>query len=269
MNGLNTTLKAVFIRPIALCLLTTVYLVFPEVWASNSCEACHKSSSFFVQNKRIYTYYQHWLLSPHKAAGVTCNQCHGGNPEAETKEAAHQGVRGQSDPESWIFFKTQPETCGACHEGAAKHFTKSKHYRALMDDESAPTCSTCHRAMNLKPYYREIVHETCKTCHDAKGLKQLPHVAEKALEILDRLNITKGYLGWSAVYYKEKNWPGDTQQKLSEFWESYRRILADGHSFNLFRSDEASIELLTRLKVLFRKAWILKQEDQRIKETIR
>ena len=80
-------------------------------------------------------------------------------------------------------------------------------------------------------------------------------MAEIAHEILHRLNISKGYLGWSKVYYESKGWPEDTKQKLANLEERYHDILATGHSFDLERSDEASVELLADLKIIFRKAW--------------
>lgn len=117
--------------------------------------------------------------------------------------------------------------------------------------------------MNRKPYYRTVVESTCVRCHNEQRIGAASNAAELALEILDRLNISKGYLGWTALYYKEKNWPENTKQELDEFWSNYHKVIADGHRFDLLRSDEESIELLTQLKEAFRKAWKEKQTDMR------
>ena len=110
--------------------------------------------------------------------------------------------------------------------------------------------------MNRKPYFHDIVERACRTCHSSVSpVDQERSVVDQAHDILHRLNIAKGYLGWTTVYYESKGWPGDTKQKLTSLREGYHEILATGHSFDLQQSDEASIELLAELKIIFRKAW--------------
>lgn len=229
--------------------------------AANTCETCHSQHKFFSQNKRVYDYYQDWLTSPHREAGITCEQCHGGNPKASDKQKAHMGVQGVSDPNSRVFYQNQPKTCGTCHARVAEQFTHSAHYRALHENVAAPDCSTCHRAMNRKPYFHDIVENACRTCHSTISPDQERPVAELAHEILHRLNISKGYLGWTLVYYESKGWPEQTKQELTTLREKYHDILATGHSFDLQRSEQASVELLAELKIIFRKAWSERQAN--------
>ena len=82
----------------------------------NSCEACHKDQRFFVENKKLYNYYQDWLGSPHKQAGLSCHECHGGDSTTVIKADAHRDVYPPSDPRSRVHYRNQVATCGdECH----------------------------------------------------------------------------------------------------------------------------------------------------------
>ncbi len=52
-----------------------------------------------------------------------CTRCHGGNADAEKKEAAHQGlIAHPAHPENW------DRACGACHAREIRALRKSSHY---------------------------------------------------------------------------------------------------------------------------------------------
>lgn len=227
-------------------------IALPGMVSGNGCINCHKDPIFRLHNHKLYVYYQDWLTSPHNEAGVTCNACHGGDPSATDKNSAHEGVLGPSDPKSSVFFKNQVNTCGTCHAEVAEQFTKSKHYQAVNRLEPGPNCSTCHRAMNKKPYYHIIVDDSCRTCHWKQAESD---VSSQAEEILRRLNTSKGYMGWASLYYDSRKWPGDSKQKIQEFRARYHEILAKGHSFNLNDADRTSAALLVDLKKTFELAW--------------
>ncbi|MGB5742595.1 MAG: hypothetical protein WBM65_09300, partial [Sedimenticolaceae bacterium] len=218
-----------------------------------SCEHCHSDQRNFVQYKKIFWYYRDWLNSPHHLNGLTCDDCHGGDPQASSMEDAHKGVLPVSDPRSQLFYRNQPETCGECHKKETKQFRESEHYKGLKDHVDAPTCSTCHEAMNRKPYYREMVENTCRICHYENNRDGLPMVAGKATEILHRLNVSKGYMNWTRIYYQSQGWPGDSKKFVQSLSRKYNAIIAQGHSFDLENTEQASIELLTELKAVYRK----------------
>ncbi|MDH3350735.1 MAG: hypothetical protein OEM51_04250 [Gammaproteobacteria bacterium] len=133
--------------------------------AENSCISCHQRSDYFAQYPKLHEYYQQFLASPHKLAGVTCDDCHGGNARAESVELAHVGVLPMNNKNSAVHYQKQPETCGQCHDDKRRQFLKSKHYAALMDQRAAPTCTTCHPAMSRRPELRSIVVNACRNCH--------------------------------------------------------------------------------------------------------
>lgn len=230
---------------------------------SDSCEACHSDSGFFVQNRTLHDYYQDWLKSPHASIGLSCSNCHGGDPSAADFEAAHAGVRQINDPESTLYYKNQPNTCGVCHADKTEQFQQSKHYKALVSDTLAPTCTTCHRGMNRRPYFRDIVVDACETCHNEENADRVPLVADKAREYLQRLNIAKGYLGWTGFYYESHGWPGNTKAEVAAIAAKYDEAVTRVHRFDLEAMDESSNEILAQLELMFQKAW---QERQDRKE---
>jgi hypothetical protein len=220
-------------------------------WAEG-CEGCHGDQALYVKNRKLYDYYQDWLTSPHKEAGVTCSQCHGGNPDASDRAAAHQGLPRVSDPSSTVFYKNQAQTCGRCHPAVAEQFTRSRHHAAVSGKETAPTCSTCHRAMNKKPYYRDIVRSACQHCHNEASGVLRPEVVDRADEVLHRVNISRGYLGWTIKHYEREGWPGESARVVDGLRRTYHDVLAKTHSFELLAADDESAALLAELKEVFK-----------------
>src|SRR5512141_962956 len=94
----------------------------------NSCVHCHSGlpGSSFVGAKS-----HSWTGSAHQKRGVTCDKCHGGNPAAPGEKEAHQGVLGSKNPQSSIYYKNIPSTCGKCHGAEYFKFKRSLHYRLL------------------------------------------------------------------------------------------------------------------------------------------
>lgn len=232
---------------------------------TSGCETCHKDPKYFVENKKIFNYYQEWLSSPHKQANLDCSDCHGGNPKAAKKEVAHEGVFAITDPRSKTYFHNQVETCGRCHEQQARHFKESHHYQALEQPNGggtlhAPTCYTCHQVMDQTPQYEAIVSRTCTTCHHEKNTQNLPLVASKTRNMLHRLNLSKGYLDWANIYYESQNWPGDSKEKVTHFIADYHDIIANGHCFHLDNALRASRKLADELKKFYIQA--MKEEEE-------
>ncbi len=231
-------------------LMLVTSLLLSATAVADACVDCHKNPNFRTQNKKLYDYYNDWIVSTHKKAGVSCADCHGGDPNADQAEAAHNGGFLPSNPNSRVHYKKLPATCGKCHPSAYQEFTRSKHYKALMNEQEAPHCGTCHGSINSKVYYTSIVDATCNSCHNSERA-DLPSVADKAEEILQRLNIAKAYMGWTELYYKEKNWPAG----IDEYRTEYQAIADAWHRFKLSETDQVSTELLSRLKVVFDEAW--------------
>ncbi len=221
----------------------------------DQCDACHKDPHFYVQNRKLYAYYQDWINSPHAVSGLGCSDCHGGDSSSADFDVAHSGVLDLRDPEHMLYYRNQPDTCGACHADKAARFRTSKHYAALLGDSVAPTCTTCHRAMNRRPYYRDILIDACTTCHSGEHEGSLPPVTGQVKEYLQRLNIAKGYLGWTTLHYESLGWPTGSRCEVDEIRKKFEDAVARVHSFDLAQMDESTTEILTELKLIFQRIW--------------
>jgi len=230
--------------------------------SSDQCQACHQNPDFYAQNPKLYSYYQDWVNSPHASSGLSCSSCHGGDPTVRDADKAHKGVLGTSASKGMLYFKNQPDTCGACHADKAAQFKQSKHYKALQADRIAPTCTTCHRAMNRRPYFREILVKACENCHNPENKEHIPLVAEQAEQALQRLNIAKGYLGWTRVYYESQGWPGQSRCQIDAISTKYEEAVTGVHAFDLVKMHKSSTEILTELKMIFQDAWDKRKEKQ-------
>ncbi len=247
-------MKHVIPRTVFYCVvLTTAFL--SGAASGNDCINCHSNPDFYVQDRKLHTYYQDWITSPHKAAGLTCDFCHGGDPAATDKETAHQSILKITDPASKLHYKKLPETCGFCHSDKFAQFKQSKHFKALMHEISAPSCTTCHSAMRPRPHYRDIVKQSCRTCHFDENPRNLPLVADRADEFLHRLSIAKVYLAWTTVFYEEQGWPFNSQQEIEGINRKYDEAVTRVHRFDLVMMDESSAEILAELEEMFKKAW--------------
>lgn len=219
--------------------------------ADNSCVECHKSEDYYAKHPRLHAYYRQWVDSPHALAGTTCDECHGGRPRESQQQAAHKGVLPIGDPNSRLYFKNQPRTCGRCHGDKQQQFKESNHYAALMEERSAPSCTTCHPAMSTRPGYRSIVLDACRTCHREGNEAGLPIVADKVERALHQLNIARGLLGWSTIHYEALGWPQDSRDQISELTEEYESIVTKVHRFDLEKTYIESAEFLGRLRGVF------------------
>lgn len=125
----------------------------------------------------------------HARAGFTCASCHGGDPDQEDQDKAHdakKGFHGKFAP------REIPALCGKCHADAAlmKHFNPSlrvdqlseyrtsKHGQKLLEgDTHVAQCASCHGAHgvlpvkdSLSPISSSKVAQTCNRCHGDAAL---------------------------------------------------------------------------------------------------
>lgn len=219
--------------------------------AENQCISCHQNHDFYAQYPKLYQYYRDWVESPHRQAGATCDDCHGGNPNAPSMGEAHVGVLPLSDKRSALHYQKQPETCGRCHEDKRSQFVRSKHYEALSGQRAAPTCTTCHPAMNRRPDYRVMVLNACRNCHGEENSENLPLVSEQASDVFHQLNVARGFLGWANIYYESHGWPDDSAARVRELRERYQTVLDQVHRFDMQQTEIAVTEIQGELRQMF------------------
>ena len=160
---------------------------------ANSCTECHENPQFRVTNKQLYKYYRDWELSVHATEGVTCVDCHGGNPERTEKEGAHgKDIKQLLAP---VNYEQISSTCGKCHQENVANYKKSKHYRKLSEtglSYPTPTCVNCHGSINTSIPAADAIAEICSHCHNVIT-ENHPEIPEIATYLLERLSFVNSY----------------------------------------------------------------------------
>jgi hypothetical protein len=156
----------------------------------NSCVQCH----FRLPGNSFVGARSHsWTESIHQKNGVTCDKCHGGNPHAAGEKEAHEGVLPSSNPESTVYFKNVPATCGKCHGAQYYKFTQSVHYKMLESTGKGPECVTCHGSMVTRVVTPNNVAALCEQCHNTR-MGILPYIPQEAKAVLLLLRESKALL---------------------------------------------------------------------------
>jgi predicted CXXCH cytochrome family protein len=171
--------------------LAAMALALPGLLAAQSaavdtCRACH-----ILLDERLGNPAKQFTEDIHGQRGLTCADCHGGDPRTEDMEksmsraAGYRGVPKRSEI---------PQLCARCHsDGArmraynpslrtdqlAQYRTSIHGQRLAAGDARVAVCSDCHGIHNIRPASSPIssVHptkipETCGRCHaDAAYMK--------------------------------------------------------------------------------------------------
>jgi hypothetical protein len=160
---------------------------------ANGCVACH---THLPEGTRISHRHEGFIGSVHDRAGLGCDACHGGDPAASDKAAAHVGVKPASDPESSVYFTTVPRTCGRCHRAELAGFTRSRHFAQLQESGRGPNCVTCHGSMATRVLTAEQVDDFCVVCHNPR-LGILPEKPQEAEATLRLVAETRTVVDWT------------------------------------------------------------------------
>ena len=154
----------------------------PKSAGANSCFDCH--SKLGGKNADMAA---QWQQSVHAERGVTCADCHGGNPAATTKEEAMSAEAG------YVGVPTKaaiPALCASCHADVAQmrqynlptdqyaQYQESVHGTLLAKgDTNVATCYDCHGGHQVlkandpaSSVYPANVPKTCAGCHADKPL---------------------------------------------------------------------------------------------------
>jgi predicted CXXCH cytochrome family protein len=120
----------------------------------------------------------------HRARGLSCADCHGGDPSQDAPQRAMDPRKGYIGSPK---LKDIPQVCGRCHTSAdymkrfnpalrvdqeREYFTSVHGKRLATGDQNVATCVSCHsahgvRSINdpLSAVYASNVAETCSKCH--------------------------------------------------------------------------------------------------------
>jgi len=223
----------------------------PKKAAVESCIACHRDPDFLVTNRKLYNYYRDWERSIHHEEGVTCSDCHGGDPDAASREAAHEGMLGESNAKSSVNFANVPDTCGTCHDEVEAAYRTSKHFEHLVkhaekgdgESQQGPSCITCHNSMNTLTLDVTTVEATCSECHNDETGNH-PDIPDQARVALNRFLSIDRFHRYVAVRLDPKEARGylatidARREELSVLW----------HTFDLERIEAATRGILDDLR---------------------
>ena len=146
----------------------------------SSCIECHIK----LDDPRLSAPAKQFDNDIHRARGLSCNDCHGGDPNADTKEAAKDPRKGYLGKPKTVDI---PAYCGKCHSDAnlmkrfnpslrvdqEREYYTSVHGQKLKTGETrAATCISCHSVHGIRSpkdplstVYPSNVAETCSKCH--------------------------------------------------------------------------------------------------------
>lgn len=162
-------------------LACTLVLSFPAPAASqpqNVCIQCHGSLG-----GRLGEPVQQWQGSIHEQNGVTCNECHGGDPkDAVNAMSPARGFIGV--PEE----KDIPEICGRCHIGVKRDYLASAHGKAL--GKGGPSCVTCHGNHAIIRASLALINErSCSRCHSYERAGELKDAMVKTETLITTMEV--------------------------------------------------------------------------------
>jgi nitrate/TMAO reductase-like tetraheme cytochrome c subunit len=148
----------------------------------NVCIDCHDSELMKDDYKAIPG---EWRKSWHYQNGVSCQDCHGGDPKDAGKSMTKEsGFIGAPKP------KAVPEFCGKCHIGILENYRGSAHGKALKATGQAPNCVVCHGSHNVQKANLNIINEElCGLCHTydrAKTIKASLQLTEQKINEIDK-----------------------------------------------------------------------------------
>jgi Cytochrome c3 len=170
----------------------------PAIDPGNSCLQCHEYIGGEM-GKPVSL----WYGSIHQDQGITCDQCHGGNPDfkiGDLKKSTPQQVRNWAKGAMYSApnfvgapsGQAQFDLCATCHPDSAKVYTASIMGQAYLLKKGGPSCTQCHGAhRNVIP----AVPQVCKGCHkDVTGFDRLPamNITEAKVRELAHIRIQVG-----------------------------------------------------------------------------
>lgn len=216
--------------------------------SADSCIECHGNPTFRVTNPKLFDYYQRWQQSVHCQEGLSCADCHGGNPKAAEKEQAHRSNLKPSEPASLVNFQNIATTCAECHADIYDGFRQSKHFKQIVakdQDAQGPNCVTCHGSVNASVVNIHTVEKTCAACHNSQSQNH-PELPAQATELLYRLLSAQRFYR----YVSTRGNPIETKPFLEMADHQLQLLAVKWHTFDLpaIRKDTESILALLRAK---------------------
>ncbi len=152
----------------------------PALPAEGACVKCHTQSTGRAEEVvRLHS------SSAHGRAGVSCDDCHGGDPTQTDKVKAHSSnFTGKPDRSATLMM------CGVCHAPQLAQFKTGEHFP---EKQGIPRvdCAECHGAHSVgNPPETFSLGQFCVSCHGLEYLPPLPQQFQDILNLSDDLRET-------------------------------------------------------------------------------
>ncbi|MBI4388295.1 MAG: cytochrome b/b6 domain-containing protein [Candidatus Omnitrophica bacterium] len=144
---------------------------------AKTCATCHENQEqmekFNLLEKHPFksfteTIHGKALIEKGLISSATCTDCHGSHD-----------LHAPTNPNSKIYRKNVPTTCGKCHENVLRTYQRSVHGKAALSGKvEAPVCTDCHGEHTIKShkdptssvYQTAVSIKTCAHCHEAEKI---------------------------------------------------------------------------------------------------
>ena len=202
--------------------------------APSRCVDCHLA---ITGPSEVAAHVAEWRGSAHATHGVTCDNCHGGQPAMSEARWAHQGVIHSSSPRSPVNRANLFRTCAPCHAAQALAFSHSLQ-RALLDagDRRAPSCSSCHGGMTPAVPSAAALETRCAGCHPSGSPRaEYPGLARAGVEEIAAIRATLARLSPVIAAVDDRS----SRLAMRAAWDQATRGTVDAvaafHAFDLPR----------------------------------
>lgn len=122
-----------------------------------------------------------WRTSVHAANGISCNNCHGGDPtDFAMAMSPERGFIGAP------AYDKVPDFCGRCHIGVKEDYLASAHGKAL--ESGGAQCVVCHENHAVQLASINLINkESCSRCHDYERAAKVKEAISATESMLTKL----------------------------------------------------------------------------------
>lgn len=142
--------------------------------STNTCVTCHAG----LEEEDMSLPVAEWRRSAHRPEGISCQDCHGGNPASMVEDEAHDLERdfvGLPDP--YVVH----ELCGECHQVQMVNYVPSPHG---LEGDFWPNCVDCHDHHEVVYPQASLISipDNCEDCHEQEIMDDFIALSDRGLE---------------------------------------------------------------------------------------
>mgnify|MGYP002397531159 CR=1 FL=1 len=210
----------------------TLFLAPPAALANEEsvCLQCHANLE-----RQLSEPVALWRESIHAANGISCHNCHGGNPsDFGLAMAPESGFIGAPDSTEI------PDFCGRCHIGVRDDYLASAHGQARL--EGGPHCVNCHSNHRVAAASLDLIDpQLCSNCHRYERAERLKKALTKTESSMTGLEQELADLFRLGVVVRDK------QDALFAVRNDYRRL---AHSVDVEQVEAETTKFAERIDAI-------------------